>query len=89
MQMLKKLVRYLNPFGPRCLSMIEDRPSGPSALELLAFLMAFKVWAGVKTGAWSLALRFILLRIFCKACLGFFSVLGVYCLLKLVASFFG
>ena len=47
---LKRVVRKRMPLGPRCLRWIEVSPSGPTALEALAALMASAVEAGVTMG---------------------------------------
>ena len=41
--LLKMMVMNLMPFGPKFLSIMGDMPSGPAALEFLAFLMAAAV----------------------------------------------
>ena len=44
-EMLNSSVRYLIPAGPRFLRWREDSPSGPRALDALAFLIASVVWS--------------------------------------------
>ena len=43
-EVLNMFVRYLIPFGPRCLRWTLEMPSSPSAFEALADLMA--LWSG-------------------------------------------
>ena len=65
-------------FGPMFFNIIGDRPSGPMALELLDFLMASNVWAGVNVTLESLGLHFSFRRVPLRALTGFLSEEGVY-----------
>ena len=46
--LLQMEVKYVIPLGPRCFIMINERPSGPIALEFLDFVIALRVCSGVK-----------------------------------------
>ena len=77
------LVRTLIPLGPICLIMIGEMPSGPSALELLDFLIAsvtccVDILTGFDLG---FCLSFLIVGLACF--FGFEDKPGVYCWLNL------
>ena len=82
MVVLKSLARKSIPLLPRCLSMMGEIPSGPTALEFLETLMASLTWAAVKLYTLSALFCLIFLMVHLKGLVGFLEAGGVYCRLR-------
>ena len=86
---LNRSVRYLIPAGPRFLRWREDSPSGPRALDALAFFIASVVWSVVKeVRLVSLSFLSVLVSFLFDLVL-LCSLTEENCLLNLSAMFFG